>query len=98
MTKEELDRQIVDKKINEMSILDGQIIHAHFMDGHASSLIIPQVVIDNLLKLNLVSKVNSYKRIDYTTWVETVSVAPEGGYFLKLTKFGQLVRKKLGAK
>lgn len=97
MTKEELDRQIVDKKINEMSVLDGQIIFAHFMDGHASSMIIPQVVIDNLLKLNLVSKVNSYKRMDFATWVD-IAVAPEGGYFLKLTKFGQLVRKKLGAK
>lgn len=86
MTKEEMDRQIVEKKLAQLSVADGNAILNSF-DAHG--ICIPANIgstADKLLQLNLVKKIT------------TLPVVSSLGYFLQLNNFGQLVKKKLELK
>lgn len=87
MTKEEMDRKIVEKKFAQLSVADCAAImsfNLHIRSKHV--VMAAQVPIaEKLLKLNLA------KRITYL---------PDGtklgeGFFLQLTSFGEMIRKEI---
>ena len=83
MTKEELDRQIVEKKLAELNVAEG----AALLKFNAQNIAIPETLgetAEKFLKMNLAKK----------TKIPGV-LSPRCGYFLKLTHFGLMVKGKL---
>lgn len=87
MTREELDQQIVEKKFAQLSVADSTAILHSF---NAQGICIPANIgsrADRLLQLNLAKKI--------TQLPEGMKLESSLGYFLKLTNFGVLMRRKL---
>lgn len=69
MTKEELDRQIVEKKFAQLSVADGAAIMNAFTNGYTTPSSISEASIKSLLKLNLIRKTapNHYELTNFGT-------------------------------
>lgn len=60
MTKEELDRQIVEKKFAQLSVADGGAILNAFTNGYATRSCISESSIKSLLGLNLIRQTSPF--------------------------------------